>query len=475
MSGMLAGLLLPVAVAAVASSVPGEAELKVTGWSLFGSFMVGLVSASSLLIGAALGVYVRAPKRVVAAIMAFGAGALIESLAIELAAGGAEKLIREEHLHPLVGWLWIATGFVVGGMVYAGANLALDNAGAAARKAASLRSYVRRARREKATDMLVQLSASDLFRSLPAADLVKLIPHAETRKLSPGAVIFRTGDLSDGVYLIEEGHVEFTPGGPGGMAGNYGPGHCFGEVELVTGEARMESATALDSVKLLFIPADDFGLVMLNSPALESAVRDLVAVHTHGAASVEHHIRQQARGVDTKTWVEAGVAAVAMPTHEEAAHHHGQEEEGGGSPLAIFMGVLLDGVPESVVLGAAYTTFSALNPTFLVAVFMANLPEAMSSSAQMVRAKYTPGRIFTLWLSLVLASALAAVVGNLFLASASEEVVVFVEAFAGGGIMAMLAQTMMPEAFEEGGAPVGLATIIGFLAAFVFTTIEMAH
>ena len=309
MSGMLAGLLLPVAVAAVASSVPGEAELKVTGWSLFGSFMVGLVSASSLLIGAALGVYVRAPKRVVAAIMAFGAGALIESLAIELAAGGAEKLIREEHLHPLVGWLWIATGFVVGGMVYAGANLALDNAGAAARKAASLRSYVRRARREKATDMLVQLSASDLFRSLPAADLVKLIPHAETRKLGPGAVIFRTGDLSDGVYLIEEGHVEFTPGGPGGMAGNYGPGHCFGEVELVTGEARMESATALDSVKLLFIPADDFGLVMLNSPALESAVRDLVAVHTHGAASVEHHIRQQARGVDTKTWVEVGVAA----------------------------------------------------------------------------------------------------------------------------------------------------------------------
>ena len=110
MSGMLSELLVPIAVAAVASSVPGEAEMKVTGWSLFGSFMVGLLSASSLLIGAALGVYVKAPKRVVAAVMAFGAGALIESLAIELAAGGAEKLIKEEHLHPLVGWLWIATG-----------------------------------------------------------------------------------------------------------------------------------------------------------------------------------------------------------------------------------------------------------------------------------------------------------------------------------------------------------------------------
>jgi hypothetical protein len=75
--------------------------------------VVGLVSASSLLIGAALGVYVRAHKRVVETIMACGAGALIEPLAIELVAGGAEKLVREEHLHPLVGWLWIATGSII--------------------------------------------------------------------------------------------------------------------------------------------------------------------------------------------------------------------------------------------------------------------------------------------------------------------------------------------------------------------------
>ena len=92
----------------------------------------------------------------------------------------------------------------------------------------------------------------------------------------------------------------------------------------------------------------------------------------------------------------------------------------------------------------------------------------------MKRVGFTPLRIFTLWGSLVVASAIAAMVGNLFLASASEELVTFVEAFAGGGIMAMLAQTMMPEAFEEGGAPVGMATIVGFLVAFVFTALEMA-
>ena len=176
-------LLIPMAIGAVASTEPVHAEMRVTFVSIFGSALVGLIAASSLMLGAALGIYVKAPKRVVAAVMAFGAGALIESLAIELAFGGAERLIKEEHLSPVVGWLWVAGGFLIGGSVYSAATIALDNAGAAARKAASLRNFVRRARREKATTMLIQLSSSDLFRSLPAADLVRLIPHADTRRL----------------------------------------------------------------------------------------------------------------------------------------------------------------------------------------------------------------------------------------------------------------------------------------------------
>jgi len=475
-------LLIPMAIGAVASTEPAHGALKVTAESAFGSAFLGLVAASSLMIGAALGIYVKAPKRVVAAIMAFGAGALIESLAIELAFGGAEALIKEEKLTPFVGWLWVAGGFVVGGSVYSAATIALDNAGAAVRKASSLRNFVRRARREQATTMLVQLSSSDLFRSLPASDLVRLIPHADTRRLKAGETIFKPGEIADGVYLIEKGHVEFKPEGPGGMDGTYGEGHCFGELELLTNENRQELAVTVDEVQLLFIPREDFSVVMEASPILRDAVADLVKVHTHGTFGIEHHLRQQTRDFDQKEWLAEGVAAVAMPSHEEAAHHakgeHGTGEEGekgGGSPLAIFAGALLDGVPESIVLGAAFTTFATFNPTFLVAVFMSNLPEAMASSAQMKRVGYSPARIFGLWGALVVASAFAAFVGNLFLATASETLITFVEAFAGGGIMAMLAQTMMPEAYEEGGTLVGLATIAGFLAALFFTALELAH
>ncbi|NBX46748.1 MAG: hypothetical protein EBQ56_14030 [Proteobacteria bacterium] len=482
--GVLASsvLLIPMAIGAVASTEPAHGALKVTAESAFGSAFLGLVAASSLMIGAALGIYVRAPKRVVAAIMAFGAGALIESLAIELAFGGAEALIAEEKLPPLVGWLWVAGGFVVGGSVYSAATIALDNAGAAVRKASSLRKFVRRARREKATTMLIQLSSSDLFRSLPASDLVRLIPHADTRRLKAGETVFKPGEIADGVYLIEKGHVEFRPEGPGGMDGTYGEGHCFGELELLTNENRQELAVTVDEVQLLFIPREDFSVVMEASPILRDAVADLVKVHTHGTFGIEHHLRQQTRDFDQKEWLAEGVAAVAMPSHEEAAHHvkgeHGKGDEGehgGGSPLAIFAGALLDGVPESIVLGAAFTTFATFNPTFLVAVFMSNLPEAMASSAQMKRIGYSPARIFGLWGSLVVASAVAALIGNLFLATASETWITFVEAFAGGGIMAMLAQTMMPEAYEEGGTLVGLATIAGFLAALFFTALELAH
>jgi zinc transporter ZupT len=250
------------------------------------------------------------------------------------------------------------------------------------------------------------------------------------------------------------------------MDGNYGPGHCFGEIELLTRESRQETAVAQDDVQLLYIPADDFNSVMSQSPILQGAVDELVAVHTHGTFDIEHHLRQQTRDFDKQAWLKAGADSVHV-SHDEAAHHEAQE--GHGSPLAIFMGVLLDGVPEAIVLGAAFTSWATFNPTFLAAVFMANVPEAWASSAHMVRSGYSSSRIVTLWSALVCACAVFSVIGHLFIATASPTTLVFVEAFAGGGVMAMVAQTMLPHAFEDGGAPIGMATIAGFLAAFVFT------
>ena len=149
----------------------------------------------------------------------------------------------------------------------------------------------------------------------------------------------------------------------------------------------------------------------------------------------------------------------------ELMEHHGGSR---GAPVAIFMGALLDGIPECIVIGASFTSLAAFNPSFVVAVFLNNLPEAMSSAAGMIRGGFKPARIFAMWGGLMVAGAIAAALGSAFLSTAPPALTTFVNALAGGGILAMLAATMMPEAFEEGGPSVGLATIAGFLAALFF-------
>jgi zinc transporter, ZIP family len=87
----------------------------------------------------------------------------------------------------------------------------------------------------------------------------------------------------------------------------------------------------------------------------------------------------------------------------------------------------------------------------------------------MKRAGRPAADVLGLWGGVTLVSALAALLGYFFLASASEDVVAAIQAFAAGAILTMLASTMMPEAYEEGGSAVGLATAAGFLLSFVLS------
>ena len=112
-------------------------------------------------------------------------------------------------------------------------------------------------------------------------------------------------------------------------------------------------------------------------------------------------------------------------------------------------------------------------PTFLVAVFLSNLPEAVAGTTALLKAKFTIGRVMLMWLGLAVGSALAGTLGYLGLHGASPAVVAFLGSLAGGGVVAMLAMTMMPEAYESGHAGVAPATIIGFLASLLLAVYEL--
>jgi ZIP family zinc transporter len=133
--------------------------------------------------------------------------------------------------------------------------------------------------------------------------------------------------------------------------------------------------------------------------------------------------------------------------------------EGGG--LAIAAGALLDGVPESVAIGVSVATVAA--------VFLSNVPEGLASVAGMRKAGRSASYIFGVWGGIALACGLAALLGNVALAGAPPSVGAITSAVAAGAILAMIADTMIPEAFEQTHEYAGLITVLGFLAAFALT------
>jgi zinc transporter, ZIP family len=143
-----------------------------------------------------------------------------------------------------------------------------------------------------------------------------------------------------------------------------------------------------------------------------------------------------------------------------------------GSAVAIAIGALMDGIPESVAIGISFIGSGKISTALVAAVFLSNVPEGLSAAAGMKQAGHSTTHILGLWGGVTVASAVGALFGYLFLANSSVDLIASIQAFAAGAILTMLASTMMPEAYEEGGAVVGLVTSIGFLLAFVLSRLE---
>jgi zinc transporter, ZIP family len=147
-------------------------------------------------------------------------------------------------------------------------------------------------------------------------------------------------------------------------------------------------------------------------------------------------------------------------------------DQPGGSGAAIFIGTLLDNIPESMILGMSIATGGAINIAFLVAVFVSNLPEGVAGTINLKGAGYSRRTIFWMWCVLVLISGLAAGFGYALITMQPWLDGSYTQAFAAGAMLTMLADAMMPEAFEHGGKLVGLLTVLGFLTTAVLSVLQ---
>lgn len=407
----------------------------------------GLLGASSLLVGAALGIAWRPARSLTAAVMAFGSGTLLSAIAFDITLPAYQSS----------GFLPLVVGFSLGGTLFTVIVNYIDNQGGFIRHSSSSRRFLYHHRQDEASEVLDRIGHIEMLHSLSPGEMQAIIPLLKPLHVEPGIVLCQEGAPGNSMFLIVEGEAEILKG-PQRLA-TLGAGEMFGEMALLTGEERSATVRAMSPMELYELDKTDFDAMLNYAPQLSSGLSRILA----------RRLRETTQStakpvmVDDDHWRRQVLESVEVdiPISEQQFKELAQS----AAPLAILVGTLIDNIPESLVIGFN-TGMGHTGGSFLMAVFISNIPEAMSSSMGMRQAGTSARRIFALWAGAVLLSGLAAMVGGLMVNVATDWMLAVAQATAGGAILAMIASTMMPEAYEMGGGSVTFSTIAGFLVSF---------
>ena len=431
--------------------------------------LVGLVTTSSSVLGAMLGLYARLPKRGLAALLAFAAGSLISALAIELAYESALQL-RHQHIAINSAWLFIGGGFALGAAVYYCGTLFLEQHGAAIRFPARFREYALGHKRKESEELIGLLCRSDLMRHLPPERIESLLPCIHVRRLAPDEVLFRAGDEGDALYIVRHGRVDVLADAAEAGSNAQRPiatlseGQTLGEMALLTGSPRTATIRAATEAELLRIGKDDFQQLVRNDPELAKSV---------GRLSHERAINNlKAAGINPSTW-----AAIASSNVLHLSNSESDKllvETGHGAGLAIVLGNVLDTIPGCLVIGAKFGGFQGLSLSLMLGMFIGGIPEAAASAAILQKAGYRPKTILFLWSMVLVTGVVSAAAGYSFIGTSESYAAILCQAIAGGAVLALVAHAMIPEAIHQGGSAVVLPTVAGFLFALYFALLSSA-
>src|SRR5215217_2611348 len=153
-----------------------------------------------------------------------------------------------------------------------------------------------------------------------------------------------------------------------------------------------------------------------------------------------------------------------------------QGENAGGSKnasgLALLVGSVMDNIPENMALGISLVTGGTVNIVLIAAIFISNFPEGLASTVGMKTNGKSSKQIIVLWSIAVFISTISAVIGFKILSNTTPFIISIAISFAAGAILVMLAESMIPEAYEEGGIKIGIATMMGFVIAFILGKLE---
>ena len=230
----------------------------------FQACLIGFISAVSLPFGSIMGLSIKPNAKVTSALMAFGGGALLFALTIEIVA----------HSFQLVGFGPLAFGCVIGGLLYELLNQGLNFKGGAFRKASTMIRELTSFKHKKAKVILEHLSKVNILHSMPPEDIAKLIPHIDELILEKDTVIFEENFYADALYLIDSGEVEIIAKGK--SIAILDTGNTFGEIALLTDNPRNATAVTRQKTTLFRLSKNDFNELLKVSPEVKKAVQALL-------------------------------------------------------------------------------------------------------------------------------------------------------------------------------------------------------
>jgi zinc transporter ZupT len=457
-----------------------EATLMYVVWAV----VLGAVSAVSLPLGSLVGLNFRFKKRYIAILAAFGAGALIAALSVELVAPTAFALTEAGHADAGTArahFFALLVGGVFGGLLFLVLDALVNEKGGYLRKTSTTLAYMAELRRKGVRKVMQAVLEAPPFDSLPA-EMADMVPGMLTpvNFKRDETILGLDGELSH-AYIVLEGEVDVEISGE--HAETFGPGTLVGVAALfVPTLSGLGVIRAKTDAKCLALNCEDVDHLRTLSPKFDEACRNLAATRM---GQLEQQLTTQLEAAIG--WTRSAASALRLGEPVPALTIRRAHEEHKGSPMAVWLGILLDGIPESIVIGAglfgvllaAQSELDSLRfihviPYTLVAgLFLSNFPEALSSSANMLTAGWTRSRIFLMWFALMVVTAVGAGLGFLLAGVLSETWLAFAEGVAAGAMLTMIAAAMIPEAAAHGKpSEVGLSTLAGFLAAVLFKLLE---
>jgi CRP-like cAMP-binding protein len=315
-----------------------------------------------------------------------------------------------------------------------------------------------------------QLIDCDLFKSLPQEEIEAISDRLVYKQFLQNETFYFQGEDAANLFIIEQGHVSILDTlERHSHPYNLKELNVLGYMPFLTGGNYTRTAMATENTGAWVLHKKDFNDLLTTLPELATQFKMIIQRKTVADYLVE---RQSLSHNDTAKWIKKSIQNIDKKKAIQSVNSIGFDiSEHKGAPLGIWLGLFLDSIPEALVIGVNVAQ-AGLGFSLLAGLFFSNYPEALSSSVGMREQGMKRRIILMMWIVLMLSTGLFSALGSVYFTDVSDSAFAFTEGVAAGAMLTMIAQTMLPEAYLKGGEIVGFSSLLGFLAAIFFKTLE---